>query len=336
MAKTTVRIGIVGMGHVGPHAASCLIQQGIADEIYVCDVAEKEDKLQAEMLDLYDSALFAPRQVRIYNCHDEYEKLASCEVIINAAGHVHMSAESRDGELFATVASTRSFVGRIAAAGFEGYWVDVSNPNDVVTREIQRLSGLPTSHVLGTGTLLDSARLRAVLSRATGLSSQSIDAYMLGEHGFTEMAAWSQITIAGKPLAELAEQNPERFKLDPEQMEKDAKMGGYYVYQGKQCTEYAIGASAARLAEAIVHDERVVLAASVYLEGQYGQSGFYISTPAVIGGNGVEAVIELTLTDAERKGFLASCAAVQANYAKLPAFSIEDSRKVPAVPPLQA
>lgn len=333
MARGVVKIGIVGMGHVGPHAASFLIQRGSVDELFLADVAENEAKVRAEAFDLFDSSVFAPRHVLVHNVHDDYEQLAQCDVIINAAGHVKMSAESRDGELFATIASARTFVGRIAAAGFEGFWVDVSNPNDVLTREIHRLSGLPAGHVMGTGTLLDSARLRTVLSRATGLSTHSIDAYMLGEHGFTEIAAWSQISFSGKPLSELAVEQPDTFKLDHETVEKDAKMGGYYVYEGKQCTEYAIGASAGRLAEAIIHNEHVVLPASVHLDGQYGQSGFYISTPAVIGGKGVEDVFQLNLTAEEQAGFVHSCETVQANYDKLPEFSVEASRQNPAVPP---
>jgi L-lactate dehydrogenase len=107
MARGVVKIGIVGMGHVGPHAASFLIQRGSVDELFLADVAENEAKVRAEAFDLFDSSVFAPRHVLVHNVHDDYEQLAQCDVIINAAGHVKMSAESRDGELFATIASAR-------------------------------------------------------------------------------------------------------------------------------------------------------------------------------------------------------------------------------------
>ncbi|BEH00739.1 L-lactate dehydrogenase [Brooklawnia propionicigenes] len=312
MTYDVVKIGIVGMGHVGPHAASALINWGVADVIYVSDIDEK--KAQAEQLDLMDSTAFLPRPTRVISVGADYEVLARADVIINAAGDITKVATNRDGELYGTTDIARTFVGRIAAAGFEGFWINVSNPCDVVTRLVHELSGLPSNHVLGTGTSLDSARLRRAISQRTGLSIQSIDAYMLGEHGASEVAAFSQVSIAGKPLAELAVERPGRFGFSGDDVERDGLNGGYDIYNTKHCTEYGIGAAAARLAAAIVRGERTVLPASVYLCGQYGQSGFYISTPAVIGADGVEDIYELRLTDTERERFLASCDKVKHNY----------------------
>ena len=331
MAIGPVKVGIVGLGHVGAHVGNSLVLQGVADEIYLCDVNEK--KVAAEAQDLNDSSVFAPHRVRIYNCHADYEKLADCDVIINAVGHVTLSAVSRDGELYATCHMVRTFVGRLAAAGFKGFYVNVTNPNDVVVREIHRLSGLPTSHVMGTGTCLDSARLKSAIALATNISPESINAYMLGEHGFTEIAAWSNVSFSGKPLAELAAVNPDRYGFDKAKLEEQALRGGYWCYAGKHCTEFAIANSAVRITRAIVHDEHVVLPVSTYLDGQYGQSGFFISVPALVDANGVEEVYELDLTEEEKKGFLASCKKVQDNYAKLPDFPVEDARKVPVVIP---
>lgn len=312
MARQVVRIGIVGMGHVGPHVANALIDWGVADELYVSDVDEA--KARAERLDLMDSTAFGPRSARIFDVGADYEALAGADIIINAAGDVAKVATNRDGELYGTTDIARTFVSRIAATGFEGFWVNVSNPCDVVTRLVHDLSGLPANHVLGTGTCLDSARLRRAIAEKTGLSIQSIDAYMIGEHGATELAAFSQVSIAGKPLSELAAERPEQFGFSADEVERDGISGGYDIYNFKHCTEYGVGAAAARIAAAIVRGERAVLPASVLLDGQYGQSGFYISTPAVIGADGVEDVYELHLTDTERARFLASCEKVRHNY----------------------
>ena len=331
MAIGPVKVGIVGLGHVGAHVGNSLVLQGVADEIYLCDVNPK--KLAAETQDLNDSSVFGPHRVRVYNCGADYEKLAQCDVIVNAVGHVTLSAVSRDGELYATTHMVRTFVGRIAAAGFKGFWVNVTNPNDVVVREIHRLSGLPASHVMGTGTCLDSARLKDAIALATNVSPDSINAYMIGEHGFSEIAAWSNVSFAGKPLDELAAIDPDRYGFDKAKLFEQALRGGYWSYAGKHCTEYAIANSAVRITRAIVHDEHVVLPVSAYLDGQYGQSGFFIGVPALISAQGVEAVYELDLTDEEREGFLNSCRKVQDNYAKLPGFPVEEARKVPVVIP---
>ena len=329
MKYRSEKIGIIGLGHVGPHVANSLISQGIVDEILLCEV--KEDKLAAEVQDLNDSTAFAPHRVVVRNCHADYEELADCDVIVNASGQVTLSAENRDGELYATTANARTFAGRLAAAGFEGFWVNVSNPCDVVTREIHRLSGLPANHVMGTGTVLDSARLRTVISLHTKLAPESIQAYMIGEHGNSQIAAWSAINIAGKAFSEL--QHKSQYRMDPAETEQKARNGGYVSYHGKQCTEYAVANAAARIVRAIIHDEHAVMSTSVQLNGEYGQSGFFISVPSVIGRQGVEDIFELNLTDAEKQGFLHSCQTVQNNFAKLPPFSIEESRTNPVVLP---
>ncbi|MFT8704275.1 MAG: NAD(P)-binding domain-containing protein [Bifidobacterium sp.] len=329
MGYHPVSIGIIGMGHVGPHAANSLILQGIADEILVCD--SNEDKLRAEVQDLNDSTVFAPHRAVVVNCHTDYEKLAHCDVIINASGQVTLSAVSRTGELFKSVDDARLFTGRIAAAGFTGFYVNVTNPCDVVAREIHRLSGLPSSHVIGTGTCLDSARLRTVIALKTRLAPESIQAYMVGEHGNSQIAAWSSVSIAGKLLSELAD-NP-RFALDGAEAESLARKGGYIAYHGKQCTEYAIANAATRIVRAIVHDEKVVLAASVELNGEYGQQGLFTSVPCIIGKDGVEEVLEIDMNDAEHQGFADSCDVIRTNFEKLAPFSVESSRQVPVVLP---
>ena len=228
---TRTTVGIIGLGHVGAHVANSLMLQGIADELLLCDIASGDEdnskKLAAEVQDLSDSLAFCPHNVRVENCGEDYAALASCDVVVNAAGKVRLAAESRDGELFYTTDTARRFIPALAGAGFTGVWVTIANPCDVVATEIWKLGGFDPRRVIGTGTQLDSARFKHVLSRETGIDQHSIGAYMLGEHGATQFACWSQVNFGGKPLAELEREQPERFSFDRPALEDAARQGGY-------------------------------------------------------------------------------------------------------------
>ena len=140
---------------------------------------------------------------------------------------------------------------------------------------------------------------------------------MLGEHGNSQFAYWSNVNIACKPLAQLAQDDPQRFTLDEDETEQDARRGGYRVYAGKECTEYAIAATAARLTQAVLCDEHYATACSTLLTGEQGESGNYASLPCIIGANGVEEVLNPTLTESEQAKFHASCEHIRANIAQL-------------------
>ncbi len=303
---TVTKIGIVGMGHVGAHVANSLVLQGIGDELYMTEQCSGDEdhsaKLAAEVQDLGDSLAFCPHNVALVNCGDDYARLAECDVIVNAAGKVSLASKDRDGELFYTTETAKTFIkpiadagfdgvwitidvivnaaGKvslaskdrdgelfyttetaktfikpIADAGFDGVWITISNPCDVVATEIWKLSGMDPNRIIGTGTALDSSRLKYALSRATGYDQHSICAYMLGEHGSSMFAAWSAVNFGGKPLAQLRQEQPERFGFDEAQVEQEARHGGYVTYAGKQCTEFAVADAAVRLVRAVVSNE---------------------------------------------------------------------------------
>ena len=310
------RIGIVGMGHVGAHVANSLILQGIANELYLCDI--NEQKVVSERQDLNDSLSFCPYNVDIVNVGADYDALASCDIVVNAAGDVAASAVSRDGELHVTTDICRTFAAQVEHAGLTGIWVTIANPCDVVATEIQHLTGCDPRRVIGSGTALDSARFRAVLAAETGWDPKSIMAYMIGEHGQRQIAAWSQVSFGGKRLSELEVEQPDRFAFDKPALEDKARRGGYVTYAGKGCTEYAVANTSARICAAVLHNEHAILACATQLTGQYGEAGIYTSLPCVVGRNGIEEVLELALTPEEIAGFHTSCAAVRANIAQLP------------------
>ena len=416
----TRKIGVVGQGHVGAHVANSLLMQGIADELYLCDI--NEAKVTSEVQDLRDSLSFVPYNTKIVNCYDHYEELACCDVIVNAAGKVALAAGNRDGELFFTTDAARTFAKRIVDAGFDGIFVSISNPCDVVCTELWHLTGYDPKKIIGSGCGLDSARLRTEISKKVSVSPKSIDAYMIGEHGFSQLAAFKAATIAGKSLNELQAENPDKYAFDhmevvdagfdgifvsisnpcdvvctelwhltgydpkkiigsgcgldsarlrteiskkvsvspksidaymigehgfsqlaafkaatiagkslnelqaenPDkyafdhmEVEEFARKGGYVTYQGKQCTEYAVANSAARVCAAVLHNEHAVLSASTLMTGQYGEEGIFTSLPCVIGAEGVEEVYTLDLSEYELEGFHKSCQHIRDNIAQL-------------------
>ena len=311
----TRKIGVVGQGHVGAHVANSLLMQGIADELYLCDI--NEAKVTSEVQDLRDSLSFVPYNTKIVNCYDRYEELACCDVIVNAAGKVALAAGSRDGELFFTTDAARTFAKRIVDAGFDGIFVSISNPCDVVCTELWHLTGYDPKKIIGSGCGLDSARLRTEISKKIGVSPKSIDAYMIGEHGFSQLAAFKAATIAGKSLTELQAENPDKYAFDHMEIEELARKGGYVTYAGKQCTEYAVANSAARVCAAVLHNEHAVLSASTLMTGKYGEEGIFTSLPCVVGAEGVEEVYTLDLSEHELEGFHKSCQHIRDNIAQL-------------------
>ena len=310
------KIGIIGLGHVGAHVANSLLLQGIGEELYF--VSTNDQKNISEAQDLHDSISFVPYNTRIVNSSDRYEDLADCDIIVNCAGNVSLVAESRDGELFASTESARTFVETILSAGFNGILVNVANPCDVVCTAIWHLTGYDPKKIIGTGCGLDSARLRSEISKATGVSPKSIHAHIIGEHGFTQVAAWKSANIAGTTIDELAKAYPEKYGFDQAEVEEKARQGGYVTFAGKGCTEYAVANCTARLCAAILHNEHAVLSASTLLTGEYGEEGIYSSLPCLVGADGIEQVFTPELSEKELAGFKASCDHIRDNISKLP------------------
>ena len=299
------RIGIIGTGHVGAHTGYALAIQGIGDEIILTDV--KDHKLNSERQDLFDTAVYYPHRVRIST--GSYEDLADCDLIINAAGKVDLLIGNNDRttELRYTIPQVRIWAPRLKEAGFHGLILNISNPCDVVTREIVRIMELPKGHVFGTGTGLDTARLNARIADTINVDPRSVSAYMLGEHGNAQFADWSCVSIGGVPLEHTG------YEFDRKATEDKARQGGWITFNGKQCTEYAIATTAARMTSTVIHDEKTVLAASTLLNGEYGEEGLFIGVPCIIGKDGAEKVMELPLSEEEMAKFHSCAASIRAN-----------------------
>ena len=310
----TRKVGVVGIGHVGAHVAYTLALEGIADELVLVDM--NEQKVTSEVQDLRDAAAYLPHRVTV-NAGD-FSDLGDCDVIVNSVGKIDLlrKVHNRVTEMDFTIPAVRSYVDKIKASGFDGVVVNITNPCDIVTREIAMGLGLPRGRVFGTGTGLDTSRLLSALARQTGVDHQSITCYMMGEHGNDQFAPWSCVSFRGMPLDQWAKTD-ERFRFDREALQKESIGGGWVTFAGKFCTEYGIATTAARMVHIVLHDEKAVMPASAELTGEYGETGLFVGVPCVIGKNGVEQVVELPLTAEEKAKFHECCEGVRQNMEHL-------------------
>ena len=307
------KIAIIGAGHVGSHAGYSLISQGLAEEIVYIDIDQK--KASAQALDLSDATKYLPSKTNVYA--GDYSDTADAQLLIVAAGPLPdiSKGQTRMDTLRQTITIMKEVTESIRMSGFAGIILNISNPADVITHYIQHQLNWPAKRILSTSTTLDSARLCRALAEATGVDQKSICAYALGEHGESQMVAWSAVTLGGKPLTQLQKERPGTYgKLDLDAIANEGRAGGWKILGGKGSTEFGIAASIAEVVRAIFHDENRILPVSVLLDGEYGQHDVYASVPAVLNKDGIADIIELDLTSEEQEKFDASCKTMTDNY----------------------
>lgn len=311
MSISNRKVVIVGAGHVGSHVGYALISQSLADEIVYID--SDRAKAVAQTLDLTDATNYLPVRTRV--TAGDYSDAADAQIMIIAAGPLPSGNQTRMDTLGQTIEILKEVTASIKKSGFDGIIVNISNPADVITHYIQHTLNWASERIFSTSTTLDSARLRRAIAQETGIDQKSITAYALGEHGESQMVAWSAVTIAGKPLSQWRDEYPDTFgRLDLDALADAGREGGWTILRGKGCTEFGIGASAAEVVRAIFYNENRVLSVSVLLDGQYGQHDVYASVPAIVGRDGIAHIIELHLTPEEQEKFDASCRTMSANY----------------------
>lgn len=288
------KIIIIGAGHVGAAVAHSLVVRGLGDEIGVLDLNEK--KAYGEVLDLQHALPYTANSAQQLFVAD-YEDTKDADIIVFALHSekaVYNDSTDRLSLLAENAKEAKAVAKSAHAAGFKGVYIVISNPVDIITRIVQEHSGLPVNQVLGTGTLLETSRLKSILSQKLDVNPKVVDGFAIGEHGFSAFGAWSTVTVEGKSVKEVY---PE---LDFDQLDQEIRDSAYEVFFARNgVTSYGIANVAVRLVEAIVEDQHVALAVGTYVNGEYGLKGIYIGTPAVIGKNGVEKVLELPLTKKE-------------------------------------
>jgi len=292
------KVVLVGTGMVGMSFAYMAIAQGICNELVLIDI--DKERAYGEALDLQHAVPFFHVNTKVSD--GDYADCADADIVVIPAGFPQHPGESRLDLVAKNAKVIRSIVDPLMASGFQGIILVASNPVDVMTYVAWKQSGLPTNRVFGSGTLLDSGRLRYALGTRLGVAPTSIHSYIIGEHGDSSVPAYSVANIAGKRLSRFIEEQ----KISKEDLRNDymyARDAAQAIIKRKRATYYGIGAALAKLVRAVLRNERVVMPVGAYLDGEYGQKDIYIGVPAVIGKRGVEDIIELELAEEEKKSF---------------------------------
>ena len=290
------KVAMIGCGYVG--AASCfsIMESGLFSEMVLLD-ANKE-KAEGEALDIAHGLPFS-KPMKIFA--GDYDDIIDASIIIISAGANQKPGETRLDLVKKNVAIFKSIMSEIAKRNVEGVILVVANPVDILTTVAQKLSGLPKNRVFGSGTVLDTARLKYLLGDHLGIDSRSIHAFIIGEHGDSEIAAWSSANVSGIPLSQCCEMrgfyNHEKAM---QEIADQVKNSAYEIINRKGATYYGIAMSVKRICEAIVRDEKSILPVSSYLDGQFGIYGISLSMPAIVGRNGVEALVPIQLSEEEQ------------------------------------
>lgn len=308
------KITIVGAGAVGSTFAYALAQSGFADEIAITDM--NNNFAEGQAMDLVHGLPFLP-QVDIHaGSKADY---ADSDIVVITAGAKQLSGETRIDLLKRNAAIIETIAKEIAASGCCGVMLLVSNPVDILTKVALEASGWERGKVVGSGTVLDTARFRYVLSKECGVDARNIHGYILGEHGDSEFAAWSMTTIAGRRIDEYCASGLGNSKIcfDKNKIIEEVRHSAYHIIDYKGSTYFAVGLALTRIAGAILRNERSILSVSMTLNGEFGLNDVCLSVPCIIGRNGVEQIIAGNLPKEEQSALESSAKRLQEALASI-------------------
>jgi L-lactate dehydrogenase len=315
------RVAIVGVGNVGASFAYALVLSGLASELVLIDVDAR--RAEGEAMDLAHAVPFT-KPIRVWA--GDYADCAGAAVTVITAGAAQRPGESRRDLVSRNAAIFGSIVPRVAEANPLGIILVTTNPVDVLSYQSWKLSGLPASRVIGSGTILDTARFRSLLSDHFSVDPRSVHAFIAGEHGDSEVPIWSSANIAGMHLPEFCAANGLTYDSD----EMDAifvrtRDAAYEIISRKGATYYAVGAGLLRIVEAIVRDQRTVLSVSSLIDDYEGISDVYLSLPCVVTRDGIERLLRLDLSPSEALGLRRSAGVLRGMIDELAAGSSVDA-----------
>ena len=296
------KVAMIGCGFVGSASAFALMQSGLFSEMVLLDA--DQNKAEGEALDISHGLPFA-KPMQIYA--GTYDDITDAAIIIVSAGASQKPGETRLDLVRKNVGIFGTIMPEIAKRDVKGILLIVANPVDILTCVAQKQSGLPESRVFGSGTVLDTARLKYLLGEHLSVDSRSVHAYIIGEHGDSEMAAWSCANVSGLPLSRFCEMRGHHNHDEAmQQIADQVKNSAYEIIEKKHATYYGIAMSVRRICEAIIRDEKSILPVSSMMHGEYGIDGVTLSMPAVVGKNGVEKLVPIELSKTEQKKLRAS------------------------------
>ena len=296
------KIVLVGTGFVGMSMAYSFLSTGGIDELVLLDVAK--EKAVGEAMDLQHGLPYARGKMEIYA--GDYADCRDARIVVITAGAAQKPEETRLDLTAKNAKIMKSVVESIMASGFDGILIIASNPVDGMTYLAQKVSGLPKERVIGSGTILDTARLRYMMSEYLDVSSSNMHAYIMGEHGDSSFVPWTHAYVGSKSLLELLDEKGKPLS-DLHDIYTNVQQAAYEIINRKKATFYGIGLSLNRLVHAVLDDENAILTVSAYQEGEYQQKGLYIGVPAVVNREGVREVIRLKLNEVDQAKFDSSC-----------------------------
>ena len=302
------KVAIVGCGFVGAASAFAIMQSGLFSEMVLID--RDENKAQGEALDISHGLPFA-KPMQIYA--GTYEDLSDAAIIIVTAGAGQKPGETRLDLVKKNIAIFSSVIPEIAKHNKDAILLIVANPVDILTYVAAKLSGYPENRGFGSGTVLDSARLKYILGEHLGVDSRSVHAFIIGEHGDSEIAAWSSANVSGIPLNSFCEMRGHfNHQKAMEEIAEGVKNSAYEIIEKKNATYYGIAMSVKRICEAIIRDEKSIFPVSSIQHGNYGIYGIALSMPAIVGKDGVEALVPIKLNEKEQQDLLKSAETLKA------------------------
>lgn len=302
------KAAVVGCGFVGAATAFALMQSGLFSELVLID-SDKE-KAEGEALDISHGMPFA-KPMDIYA--GDYDDITDANLVIVTAGAGQKAGETRLDLVKNNVAIFKKIIPEISKRNFGGILLIVANPVDILTYAAVKISGLPESRVFGSGTVLDTARLKYILGEHLGVDSRSVHAFILGEHGDSEIAAWSSVNVSGVPLDDFCEMRGHHdHQKGMHDIAEGVKNSAYEIIKKKKATYYGIAMSVRRICEAIILNQKSILPVSHMQHGAFGIDDVAISMPAIIGKDGIEAEVPIRLNETEQAALVKSSNALKA------------------------
>ena len=296
------KIVLVGAGFVGMSMAYSMLNRGGINELVLVDI--DQNKIKGEEMDLSHGLPYAPQKMIIKA--GDYSECKDAQIVVITAGVAQKPGQTRLELAEVNAKIMKQITKDIMASGFNGVIIVASNPVDIMTYVVWKMSGLPKNKVIGSGTVLDTARLRYLMADYFKISSKNIHAYIMGEHGDSSFVPWKHAYIGCKKVTDVMKDNHHPME-DLQKIHQGVVNAAYEIIEKKKATYYGIGMALNRLVRAILDDENSILTVSTYLENQYNQNDVYIGVPAIINKNGVRDLVELDLDQREQEKLNKSC-----------------------------
>lgn len=309
--KSKRKVVLVGAGFVGMSMAYSLLNQGGVEELVLIDV--NKDKTIGEEMDLSDGLPYAPHKMKIKA--GDYSECKDANIVVITAGLAQKPGQTRLELAVVNAKIMKEITQNVMANGFNGVFIIASNPVDLMSYVVAEVSGMPKSKVIGSGTVLDTARLRYLIAEYLQVSSKNVHAYILGEHGDSSLVPWDHCYVGCKKMIDIMKDNNHPME-DLKKIHDGVWQAAYKIIEKKKATYYGIGMALNRLVHAVLNDENSILTVSTYQNNEYGQEGMYIGVPAIINKDGVKEILELKLNDEDQAKFNYSCEIMKENIEK--------------------